>query len=61
MGKIRFGLITSLVWAYRQAESYYIDMDNDNWKSSMDEVVGECRLTKTERNEFDRQCNVIGI
>jgi len=61
MGKVRIKLITALVWAYRHAENTFNDTGNDTPKDTIDEIVNECKLTKTERNEFDKQCNIIGI
>ncbi len=61
MKKIRIGLITALVWAYRHAEHTFNDTGNDTPKDRIDEVISECKLTKTERNEFNKQCNATGI
>ena len=61
MGKVRIKLITALVWAYRHAENTFDDTGNDNHKDTINDVISESKLTKKERNEFDKQCNIMGI
>ncbi len=61
MRKIRIELITSLVWAYRHAENTFDDTGDDSLKSDLDDVISECKLTKTEHHEFNKQCNISGI